>query len=128
MRRETLFLVLLTMGCATPPSFGGPWRYEQFDHSAYAWIPPGEVTELVRRAQIAFSASPMTPCEGAISLALRQAWLRPDGKRLLMFYFGSSDNFAVYVFNDRSDIVDRFVYSYWGHREGHYVGMPCGSP
>jgi hypothetical protein len=37
-----------------------------------------------------------------------------------MFYFGSSDQFAVYVFNTRGDIIDRYVHSYWGRREGYY--------
>ena len=45
-----------------------------------------------------------------------------------MFDFGSSDNFAVYVFGDHGDIIDRYVYSYFGHREGNYVGIPCELP
>jgi len=119
MRKVSLFLAIPSIGCATPVAHDGLWRYGQLDHSGCVTTPPGDVAELVRVAEAAFRASPPAPFF-RVPIQLRQACRRSDGRRFLMFYFGSSDQFAVYVFNTRSDIVDRYVHSYWGRREGYY--------
>jgi hypothetical protein len=32
---------------------------------------------------------------------------------ILAFSFGDSDSYAIYIFNARGEIIDRYVHSYW---------------
>jgi len=31
----------------------------------------------------------------------------------MVFYFGDDDALAIYVFNSRGEIIDRYVHSFW---------------
>lgn len=112
MRGEFLFMALLTLSCATAVTHTGPWRYDRLDHSGYTVINPEDVAELVQHAEANFRSSPVA---GHFSAPFRlvQVGRRPDGKSLLIFYFGESDAHAVYIFDTRGVIIDRYVYSYW---------------
>ena len=75
-------------------------------------INPDNMSDLVRRAQANFSSSPVAPHFRA-PLELGDVGRRPDGRTIMAFYFGNSDAFAIYIFNARGEIIDRYVFSYW---------------
>jgi hypothetical protein len=75
-------------------------------------IDPQDLTDLVRRAQANFSTSPVAPRFQAPIQPI-DAGRRPDGRTIMAFYFGESDRHAIYVFNARGEIIDRYVHSYW---------------
>jgi hypothetical protein len=111
MRGEFLFLVLMTISCAHPASLSGPWRYERIDYSNYPTVRSENVADLAQRAQENFTSSPIAAHMRYLELV--GAWRRPDGKMILAFSFGDSDSFAIYIFNARGEIIDRYVHSYW---------------
>lgn len=112
MRNKFLYLALLMIGCANPVVHTGPWRYERPDFSGYTRAPPEDVAELVQRAQAAFRSSPVAAHFRA-PIELLQAWRRSDGRTIMVFYFGDDDALAIYVFNSRGEIIDRYVHSFW---------------
>lgn len=112
MRGAQLFLVLLAMSCTHPAALTGPWRYERPDLTGYARIDSENVADLVRRAQENFSSSPVAPRFQA-PIELGEAARRSDGRTMMAFYFGESDRHAIYIFNARGEIIDRYVHSYW---------------
>ncbi|HVQ06843.1 MAG TPA: hypothetical protein VMS43_00260 [Allosphingosinicella sp.] len=89
-----------------------PWRYERPDLTGYARIDSENVADLVRRAQENFSLSPIAPRFQA-PIELGEAARRSDGRTMMAFYFGESDRHAIYIFNARGEIIDRYVHSYW---------------
>jgi hypothetical protein len=112
MPGKFLYLTLLMIGCATPVVQTGPWRYERPDFSGYTRIPSGDVVELAQRAKANFSASPVAAHFRA-PLQLQEVWRRSDGRTVMVFYFGDSDARAIFVFDVRGEIIDRYVHSYW---------------
>lgn len=111
MGRKSLFLMLLMVSCTHPVSHTGPWRYERHDYSSYPTVHSEDVANLVPRAEANFSSSP--PAAHFRFLELVNVWRRPDGRMILAFSFGDSDSFAIYIFNARGEIIDRYVHSYW---------------
>lgn len=112
MRGKLLLLVLLAISCTHPIGPTGPWRYERPDLSGYAIIDREDVADLARRAQANFSSSPVAAHFRA-PIELGEAARRPDGQTIMAFYFGESDRHAIYVFNARGEIIDRYVRSFW---------------
>lgn len=111
MRRKLLFLAMLANSCTHPASHIGPWRYERHDYSGYPTARSENVADLVRRARANFISSPIAVHFRYLELV--EVWRRPDGKMILAFSFGDSDSFAIYIFNARGEIIDRYVHSFW---------------
>lgn len=111
MGRKYLFLVLLIASCMHPVSHTGPWRYERHDYSSYPTVRFEEVASLVPRAEANFGSSP--PAPHFSFLQLFEVRRGPNGSMILAFYFGDSDSFAIYIFDARGEIIDRYVYTYW---------------
>jgi len=115
---KSLSCAILIGGCAQTVADAGPWQTKATDFAGYVQVAPDEAAALIARARTDFRASPVRlfpDDEGARPLLLRGVARRPDGTTLLAFYMdGVSDMYAMYVFNARGEIIDRYVHSFWG--------------
>jgi hypothetical protein len=110
-------LALLLAGCAATTSPSPPWEYKATTESAYTRISAEQARPLVRRAEDDFRASPPFPDSGPMPLLFIDAIRRTDGRTLVAFYMGVvSDVSAIYIFDSRGNIEDRYLHSWWRER------------
>src|SRR4051794_694313 len=115
MPTRLVLLALLVASCATGTGGALPWEYRGTVRSGYARVAAEGVDALVARAEANFLASPAFAENGPMPLILVGVARRADGRTKLAFAIGGlSDTEAIYVFNSRGEIVDRYLHSYWG--------------
>jgi hypothetical protein len=105
------------MGCANALAEAAPWQYKATDFSGYVRISPEELpTALIQRAQDDFRAAPAFHEGGPRVISLVRVARGSDGRTLASFSIaGVEDAHAIYVFDVRGRIVERYLHSFWGN-------------
>jgi hypothetical protein len=108
-------LAFLIAGCVGLNSRVRPWEYKTSSREGYARIAGEDLTPLIRRAEVDFRASPAFPEGRPMALEVLGAARHRDGRMLIAFSMGgASDVAAIYIFDSRGEIIDRYLHSYWG--------------
>lgn len=107
--------VFFLAGCSGLAQHARPWEYKATDRAGFTRITEQGIAPLIRRAEQDFRASPAFPEHGPRSLEPIAVARHRDGRTLIAFSIGGiSDMNAVYLFDIRGEITDRYLHSYWG--------------
>jgi hypothetical protein len=115
MHRTTLLFMLFVAACVSPEA-STTWKYKTSNFFGYTNLSYGEADTLIRRAKEDFQKSPAFLHEKLRPLSVTRVARRSDGTTLIAFSIGMmSDTRAIYVFNPKGEIVDRYLHSFWGY-------------
>lgn len=115
MKKKLFVFFLLLASCAGLPRGHSPWQYKSTDRAGIVAISSSGLRELIARAQRDFSASPAFPEHSLRNLHFLGAGRHSDGRTFIAFRIGyASDVSAIYVFNMRGEIEDKYLHSWWG--------------
>ena len=111
-----MLLCIFLAGCVSTQTLdnAATWEYKSTDRAGYVSVTAHSVNSMVRRAEENFRNNPAFSEFGPHALLFVGAARHLDGRVLIAFSIGGiSDVNAVYVFNRRGEIVDKYLHSYW---------------